>query len=144
MRLFQCLLAVEVVVPETFLSDKWFDEVEKIRAELGDPAAPAGAADLQLNIVVTGGPEGDREVSLNGGQFERGLAEGAATKITVPYDVAKSMFIEGNQQAAMQAFMSGQIKVEGDMSKLMAMQGGAGAASAEQQKFQERMKEITA
>ena len=33
------------------------------------------------------------------------------------------MFIEGNQQAAMQAFMSGQIKVEGDMTKLMAMQG---------------------
>lgn len=131
-------------MPETFLSDKWFDAVEKIRSELGDPPAPAGMADLQLNIVVTGGPEGDREVNLSGGQFERGLADGASTKLTVPYDVAKSMFIEGNQQAAMQAFMSGQIKVEGDMSKLMAMQAGAGAASPEQQKFQEKLKEITA
>ena len=131
-------------MPETFLSDKWFDEVDKIRAELGDPPAPAGMADLKLNIVVTGGPDGDREVSLNGGNFERGLTDGAATKLTIPYDVAKSMFIEGNQQAAMQAFMSGQIKVEGDMSKLMAMQAGAGQTTPEAQKLQERIAAVTA
>ena len=77
------------------------------------------------------------------GQFERGLVEGAPTKLTVPYDVAKAMFIEGNQQAAMQAFMSGQIKVEGDMTKLMAMQAG-GAPSAEQVAFQEKIKGLTA
>lgn len=132
-------------MPETFLSDAWFDEVEKIRGELGDPPAPAGMADLQLNIVVSGGPDGDREIHLNAGQFERGLVDGAPTKLTVPFDVAKSMFIDGNQQAAMQAFMSGQIKVEGDMSKLMAMQGSAGAAaSPEAQAFQERIKAVTA
>lgn len=132
-------------MPETFLSDAWFDEVEKIRGELGDPPAPAGMADLQLNIVVNGGPDGDREIHLNAGQFERGLVDGAPTKLTVPFEVAKSMFIDGNQQAAMQAFMSGQIKVEGDMSKLMAMQGSAGAAaSPEAQAFQERIKAVTA
>jgi hypothetical protein len=130
-------------VPENFLSDPWFEEVQKIRAELGDPPAPAGMADLQLNIVVSGGPDGDREIHLSGGQFERGLVDGAPTKLTVPFDVAKSMFIEGNQQAAMQAFMSGQIKVEGDMSKLMAMQAGAGAPSAEAQALQERIKAVT-
>ena len=132
-------------MPETFLSDTWFDEVEKIRGELGDPPAPAGMADLQLNIVVSGGPDGDREIHLNAGQFERGLVDGAPTKLTVPFEVAKSMFIDGNQQAAMQAFMSGQIKVEGDMSKLMAMQGSAGAAaSPDAQAFQERIKAVTA
>ena len=34
------------------------------------------------------------------------------------------MFIEGNQQAGMEAFMSGQIKVEGDMTKLDGHAGG--------------------
>ena len=132
-------------MPEAFLSDTWFDEVEKIRGELGDPPAPAGMADLHLNIVVSGGPDGDREIHLNAGQFERGLVDGAPTKLTVPFDVAKSMFIDGNQQAPMQAFMSGQIKVEGDMSKLMAMQGSAGAAaSPDAQAFQERIKAVTA
>jgi putative sterol carrier protein len=51
------------------------------------------------------------------------------------------MFIEGNQQAAMQAFMSGQIKVEGDMSKLMSMQGGA--PTPEATAFQEKLAAIT-
>ena len=131
-------------MPETFLSDAWFDAVAKIRAELGDPPPPAGMADLQLNIVVSGGPDGDREIHLSGGQFEQGLVDGAPTKLTVPFDVAKSMFVEGNQQAAMQAFMSGQIKVEGDMSKLMAMQAGGGAPGAEAQALQERIKAVTA
>ncbi len=106
-----------------FLSEDWFTEVEKLRDEAPEPAA--AAKDLLINIVVSGGPEGDKEVHLNAGQFERGLADNAPTKVTVPFDIAKAMFVEGNPQAGMQAFMSGQIKVEGDMSKLMAMQQAA-------------------
>ncbi|MFP5327706.1 MAG: SCP2 sterol-binding domain-containing protein, partial [Acidimicrobiia bacterium] len=118
-----------------FLSDDWFDAVQGLRDEAPEP--PAAMKDLTLNVVVKGGPDGDREVHLSGGQFERGFAGGAPTKLTVPYDVAKSLFVEGNPQVAMQAFMSGQIKVEGDMSKLMAMQaGGMAAPSPEQKAFQ--------
>lgn len=124
-----------------FLSDPWFDAVEALRDE--QPEAPAGLADLVVNIVVSGGPEGDREVHMAAGNFERGLNDSAGTKLTVPFDVAKAMFIDGNQQAAMQAFMSGQIKVEGDMSKLMAMQG-AGGPSPEQVAFTEKIKGLTA
>ena len=61
----------------------------------------------------------------------------------MPFDVAKSMFIDGNQQAGMQAFMSGQIKVEGDMSRLMAMQA-AGGPTPEQIAVQEKLKALTA
>jgi hypothetical protein len=125
----------------TFLSDDWFEAVEGLRDEAPEPA-PA-MKDLKLNIVVAGGPDGDREIHMAAGQFEQGLVEGAPTKLTVPYDVAKSMFIDGNQQAGMQAFMSGQIKVEGDMTKLMAMQAG-GAPTAEQVAFQTKIKDLTA
>ena len=124
-----------------FLSDPWMDAVEALRAEAPEP--PAAMKDLVLNIVVVGGPDGDRDVHLAGGQFERGHADAAPTKLTVPYDVAKDLFIEGNPQAAMQAFMSGKIKVEGDMTKVMAMQT-AGAPSAEQEAYQEKLKAITA
>ena len=127
-------------MPNPFLSDAWFTEVEGLRDEQPEPAA--NVKDLKLNIVVTGGPDGDREISMNGGQFEQGLQAEAPTKLTVPYDIAKAIFIEGNQQAGMQAFMSGQIKVEGDMSKLMAMQGGA--PTPEQQAFQQKLRDITA
>jgi hypothetical protein len=126
-----------------FLSDGWFDAVEGLRNEAPEP--PAAMKELVLNVVVQGGPDGDREVHMKAGQFERGLAADAPTKLSVPYDIAKSMFIEGNPQAAMQAFMSGQIKVEGDMSKLMAMQsGGMTSPSAEQKAFQEKLQALTA
>ena len=104
-----------------FLSDEWFAEVDKLRAD--NPVAPATGpgADIVLNITVTGAPGGDKDIHLKAGDFGQGHVE-APTKMTVPYEVAKKTFIEGDQQAGMQAFMQGQIKVEGDMSKLMAMQ----------------------
>jgi hypothetical protein len=128
-------------VPHPFMSDSWLDAVEALRDEAPEP--PAAMKDLTLNIVVTGGPEGDKEVNLSGGQFGRGLADGAPTKVTVPIDVAKAIFVDQNQQAGMQAFMSGQIKVEGDMTKLMTMQAGAGAPTDEQKAFQEKIQGLT-
>ena len=123
-----------------FLSEEWFAEAKKLADEAGADAS--GQSDLTLNIVVTGGPSGDKEIHMANGEFAQGLVDNAPTKMTVPYEVAKSVFIEGNQQAGMQAFMQGQIKVEGDMSKLMAMQ--TQQPSAGQQQLQAKLKEITA
>ncbi len=125
----------------TFLSDEWLSEAAKLRDEIGVSASGGPGSDITVNVVVTGGPDGDREVHLTNGSFGSGLLDGAPTKMTVPFDVAKQVFIDGNQQAAMQAFMQGQIKVEGDMSKLMTMQ--ASAPSASQQQLSERLKAIT-
>ena len=128
-------------MPHKFLSEPWFEEIEGMRDEV--PPATGPMADFVLNIVVTGAPDGDVEVHMNKGQFERGLADDAPTKVSVPYDVAKDIFINGNQAAAMQAFMAGQIKVEGDMTRLMAMQAGGGAPTPEQKAFQEKLQAIT-
>ncbi|HEX3566990.1 MAG TPA: SCP2 sterol-binding domain-containing protein [Acidimicrobiales bacterium] len=125
-----------------FLSEEWLAAVEELQVDAPEPL-PA-MKDLTVNVVVQGGPDGDHEIHLNGGQFERGLADEAPTKLIVPYDTAKALFVEGNPQAAMQAFMSGQIKVEGDMSKLMAMQGGMATPSPEQKAFQEKLQALTA
>jgi hypothetical protein len=124
-----------------FLSDEWFTEVDKLRAENPVPAAEGPGADIVLNITVTGAPGGDKDIHLKGGDFGDGHVE-APTKMTVPYEVAKKVFIEQDQQAGMQAFMQGQIKVEGDMSKIMAMQ--TAAPSAEQAALMAKVKEITA
>jgi hypothetical protein len=121
-----------------FLSDEWLTEVKKISEEVGGDGP---VSDLTINIVVKDGPSGDREVHINGATFGPGNIEGAPTKLTVPYDVAKQIFVDGNQQAAMQAFMGGQIKVEGDMTKLMAMQSQGGGANPE---LAQRIKDITA
>ena len=123
-----------------FLTESWFDAVEELRAQ--QPEAPPALADATINITVMGGPDGDVDVHLAGGAFERGHTDGAPTKLTVPYDTAKKLFIDGDQSAAMQAFMSGQIKVEGDMSKIMSLQ--TVTPTPEQQAFQQKLAGLTA
>ena len=112
------------------------------RAEI-NPEIPEVAKDIVINLKVTDGPDGDIEARMEAGRFVRGLADSAPTKLTVPYDVAKKMFIEQDQNASMQAFMSGQIQVEGDMTKLMAMQA-AGQPSEKALEVQKRIVEMTA
>ena len=127
-------------MPNPFLSDAWLEDVKKISEESGAGGMMPESA--EINMVVTGGPDGDKELHVKGGQFNTGLID-APTKLTLPYDVAKDMFINGNQQAAMQAFMSGKIKVEGDMTKLMAMQGGAAPDPAAAEALQKKILEVT-
>jgi hypothetical protein len=125
-------------MPYPFLSDAWLEEVQKLAAEAGSGLMPAA---VRINLVVTGSPEGDRELHMADGNFGIGLLDDAKTKLTVPYTVAKAMFVSGDQQAAMQAFMSGQIKIEGDMAALMSMQGQAPAPGSDA--MQAKLREIT-
>ena len=124
-----------------FLSDDWFAKVEELRAAAGDLEVPAQLADLQLNLTVTDGAD-EIKMALNGGNLERGSIDGAPTTLIVPKDLAYKLFIQQDQSAAMQGFMSGQIKVEGDMSKMMAMQSVQ--PSAKQNELTAKIAEITA
>ena len=56
-------------------------------------------------------------------------------------DAAKAILVDGNPQAGMQAFMAGKIKVQGDMTKMMAMQSGA--PDPVQTEIAAKIKEIT-
>ena len=47
--------------------------------------------------------------------------------VTVDYPTAKAAFVTRDQQEVMQAFLSGKILVDGDASKLLALQSGAPA-----------------
>ena len=125
-----------------FLSDEWFDKVEELKAAAGDLEVPVALHDLVVNLVITGTDWGDREINLNAGNLEKGHHANAPTKLTLPIDLAHRLFIDNDQSAGMQGFMSGQIKVEGDMSKLMAMQ--TAAPSAKQKELQKQILEITA
>ena len=127
-----------------FLSDEWFDAVEALRDKA--PAAPEEVSDIAVNMVVTGGPDGDRTLHFAEGRFDRGLVEGAPTTVTVPHRVARSMLVDLDPEVAMTAFMTGEIKVEGDITRLMALQQSAGAMlapTAEQLAFIGELRELT-
>ncbi|MCP4552854.1 MAG: SCP2 sterol-binding domain-containing protein [Bacteroidetes bacterium] len=124
-----------------FLSDDWFAEVKKIREEAGDIEIPQQMADLVLNLTLTGGPDGDKDICLKGSDFEQGHDSSATTTITIPYDMAKKLFLENDKAVGMQAFMTGQLKIKGDMSKMMALQSVN--PSADQEKMREKILGIT-
>ncbi len=125
-----------------FLSDEWFAKVDELRAAAGDIETPAALAGLVINITVTGGPSGDKEMALVGGMLEAGHHGDAATTMFLPADLAKRIFVDGDQSAGMQGFMTGQIRIEGDMSKLMALQTAQPTPS--QLALAQQIKEVTA
>jgi putative sterol carrier protein len=128
-------------VAEAFLSDGWFAQTDKIQNEV-NPPVPAAIKDLKINMQVTGAPNGDVSFRMEAGKLVKGHAADAPTKLVIPFATARAMLIDQNQQAVMQAFMSGQIRVEGDMAKLMQMQM-AGPPSPEAQKVSALIKEMT-
>ena len=124
-----------------FLSDEWFAKVKEIRDGAGNVEAPAALADLVINITVNA-DGGDKELALVGGMIEEGHHADAPTTKILPADLATRIFIEGDQSAGMQGFMSGQIRIEGDMSKLMALQ--TAQPSADQVALMKQIQDVTA
>jgi hypothetical protein len=135
-------------MPYPFLSDEWLEEAHKIRAEYAGKTPPVAHV-VRMNLVVTSVPFGegqiDAHMDTSSGELEldTGHLETQDLKVTVDYDTAKAILIEGNPQAGMQAFMAGKVKVEGDMAKLMALQAGP-PPDATAQEMATRLKEITA
>jgi putative sterol carrier protein len=116
-----------------FLSDDWFAEVERLVEANPDTGAGAHASVL-VNLTITGSPFGDeRQMHMGSkegqGSFAKGHADGADVTLTTDYATAKDVFVSGNPQAGMQAFMAGKVKVQGDMTKLMAAQAGGGGGN---------------
>jgi putative sterol carrier protein len=82
-------------------------------------------------------------MDTSSGQLEMDLGhlDSPDLTVTADYATAKAIFVDQNPQAGMQAFMAGKVKVQGDMSKLMAMQ--AGAPDPKAQEIADRIQAIT-
>jgi hypothetical protein len=132
-----------------FLSEEWMTEATKIREEFAGQGTPSPHK-IRMNMVITDGPEdigdgGTVNTHMDTSEGELKMGEGHLENpeltVTLDYATAKAIFVDQNPQAGMQAFMAGKIKVQGDMTKLMAMQSGAPDPTAQQ--VAERIKAIT-
>jgi len=126
-------------VAHAFLSDDWLEEAKTIR-EKHDTGGDPPAHTVKMNQVITEVPaevtdDGvinmHMDTSSGEVQIDKGHLDDPELTVTMDYATAKAILVEGNAQAGMQAFMSGKIKVQGDMTKLMAMQQGTPDPSAE-------------
>ena len=131
-----------------FLSDQWLDEARKIRAEYEGKTTPI-AHSVRMNLVVTAVPFSDDDINAHVDTSSGELAldthhlDAPDLTVTVDYDTAKAILIEGNPQAGMQAFMAGKIRVEGDMAKLMALQAAPPPADSSAAELAVRLRDIT-
>lgn len=129
-----------------FLSVEWVNEAKKIRDEF-EGQAPAPAHSVRMNLLVIEVPFGDTDIlafmDTSEGQMKMDLGELENPDLTVTVDhaTAKAIMVDNNPQAGMQAFMAGKIKVQGDMTKMMALQSSAPDPTA--QAIAERIAAIT-
>ena len=131
-----------------FLSDQWIQAARDIRHKYAD-SVPNIEILIRINVVTTKVPFGDGTVSAyidtSSGvlDMELGSLDGADLTITTEYEIARSVFVDQDPTASMQAFMSGRIKVEGDITRLMAMQTSL-PQSSEAEQVAAEIKAITA
>ena len=110
-----------------FLSDEWMTAARAIRDKHADGAPPV-PYQIRMNQIVTEVPFGDGtlktflDTSTGAIVMEKGELANADVTVTTDYETARKIFVEQDQQASMQAFFAGKIKVQGDMTKLLSMQ----------------------
>lgn len=124
-----------------FLSDEWFTEVDRLIAAAGDLQIPPAMKAVEVNVTVTS-PTGNTDLFMKDGLFTRGHQASAPTKLTIPADLARKIFVDGDTAAGVQAFLEGKMQVEGDLAKLVAMQ--TVEPSEPQKQLTKRIAEITA
>jgi hypothetical protein len=113
-------------VPYEFLSPEWIEAARTLRNEIGD-LGPAPVV-VVINLDVNNAPFSTSTLMahLNTSSGPLAIDEGhhpsPDLSVVIEWETAKALLIEGNPQAVMSAFMAGKIRVEGDMSKLVALQ----------------------
>ena len=104
-----------------FLSPEWFTKVDELIAKAGDLQIPEAMKVVEVNVTVTSAA-GETPLFMKDGLFTPGHRAGAPTSLTLTEELARKIFIEADMAAGVQAFLTGEMKVEGDLAKLVAMQ----------------------
>lgn len=135
-------------MPHPFLSPEWMDAARELRDTMPRPDAPPELA-VRMNLIVTETPfdsdvQGHIDTSDGEVVIEAGHIESPDVTVTVDWATARSIFIDQDAAAAMQAFMGGRIIVDGDITKMLAMQATAGAPDDESRAIGEALRAITA
>jgi putative sterol carrier protein len=130
-----------------FLSPEWIEAARALRSELAtDAEIPAST--MRMNLTVEEVPYGegvvDAHVDTTAGlvEIELGHIDPADVKVTLDFDTARAVLIDNNAEIAMAAFMAGKVRVEGDMTKLLAYQSMP--ATKAQLEVTAALREITA
>ena len=134
-------------MPYQFLTQEWMDAAKAIREKYAAESAKVTTS-IRMNQVITDVPFGPGTINsfidTSSGDvvMDLGSLDTPDVTVTTDYATAKKLFVDQDQAAAMQAFMGGKIKVQGDMMKMMALQT-AMPTDAASQSIADEIKAIT-
>ena len=111
-----------------FLSEEWTKAVQDALNSNDAFKSAAGSQTAKVQQVVTT-PEGEKRYwfKLEGGQAALGGGESPEpVDATVTQDYDTAMALSKNELSGTAAYMSGKLRVSGDLMKLMQLQGALG------------------
>lgn len=114
-----------------FLSDEWASQVkEKLNSNDSFKSA-AGSQTAKIQQVVTT-PDGEVKYYfvLEGGAADIGIGETEGPDATISQDYDTAVALSKNELTGTSAYMSGKLRVSGDLMKLMQLQGALGQLPA--------------
>ncbi len=136
-------------VAHPFLSDEWIDAARAIREKyLGQ--VPKIPFSVRMNQVITKVPFGEgilhSHIDTSSGELlmDLGHVDRPDLTVTTDYETARLLFLGRDPQAAMQAFLSGKVKVDGDMTKMMVLQSQQNQKDELAEKIAHEIQSITA
>ena len=109
-----------------FLSTEWVAAARDIRDKYKAQTPPITVV-VKINMVITQAPfdetivKGFIDTSSGDMALELGELSDPEATVTTDYETASKLFVDQDPSAVMQAFMSGKIKIDGDMLKVMGM-----------------------
>jgi hypothetical protein len=112
-----------------FLSEAWIVAVRQIRADAGPSDSPPTGS-VRMNLVVTEVPFGDGTIHAHldttDGEMvvEQGHVDDPHATATLDYDAARVLLVDADPQAALQAFLGGRIKLQGDLTRALGVRSG--------------------
>lgn len=104
-----------------FLSDAWFVESQRISESFGNIDLPEKLVGFILNLTVTGGPEGNKEIHFTEGRFGKGHHSEARTLLTLPYDICYKALLCNDTKVAMKGFLTRKIRIKGNMTEMLTL-----------------------
>lgn len=131
-----------------FLTPEWFAAVAAVQDEFGN-AVKGRPKRAKVNLVVSKAPFSKKKPILAHidsssvlPRWNLGHLEKADVTLTLPWSVAKAVFVDNNPQIGMQAFMVGEATVEGDVAK--AFKGATGSPNETTAEIAKRIAALTA
>lgn len=104
----------------SFLSNEWFTFVHELNAETGDLPLPPTLQTLIINFRLQ--DENECNLHLKSGKLWQNNHEHAAATLILDCPTLQALIFERRTDAIIDAFMTGKIRVEGDMSTLLSLQ----------------------